>query len=371
MNELLVEAFFEEAQHRSSEGRNRLYSSYFRERNQILHKWPAIGKSLYLSFIYAASDIVSDIIFHLYGLETEILFSQEGSFPRLATLWINNGRNGQIFVFKAFVSLDYHARMTVDRWLNCMNLFSTVQKQGGFLGAAYVNFDDCGNGHGLNACDSVKPEALIPDTYFLGSGGYDEARTYFRDNIKTWSDRSDRVFWRGSTTGQPPSIGSLLPRIALCLLGKRVPDLNSDFAITDSVQLNQQDMQFIKDNDLMGPFVAWTSLNNYKFHIDIDGNTNSFPGLFMKLLSGGLVFKVASQFGYRQWYYDKLRDGENFVSVKSDLSDLPNKLEFYRQNPDLSRAIAQAGNTLAISMSHGAELQDAANNIQKYILSRA
>ena len=43
--------------------------------------------------------------------------------------------------------------------------------------------------------------------------------------------------------------------------------------------------------------------------IDIDGWANSWSGLFQKLLSGSTVLKVASNKGFRQWYYDRLEPG--------------------------------------------------------------
>ena len=57
----------------------------------------------------------------------------------------------------------------------------------------------------------------------------------------------------------------------------------------------------------MRDYVPEIAFPAYKFQIDIDGNTNSWPGLFQKLLTGSAILKVASPYGYRQWYYDRLR----------------------------------------------------------------
>lgn len=61
-------------------------------------------------------------------------------------------------------------------------------------------------------------------------------------------------------------------------------------------------------------------LSSYRFHIDIDGHGPSY-GLFLKLLSGGLVLKVQSPDRCVQWYYDRLVPEVNFVPVREDLSD--------------------------------------------------
>ena len=54
----------------------------------------------------------------------------------------------------------------------------------------------------------------------------------------------------------------------------------------------------------MRPYVPMTDFNKYKYQIDIDGNTNAWPGLFQKLLTGSPVLKVASPYGFRQWLYE-------------------------------------------------------------------
>jgi hypothetical protein len=87
--------------------------------------------------------------------------------------------------------------------------------------------------------------------------------------------------------------------------------------------------------------------NRYKYQIDIDGNTNSWPGLFQKLLTGSPVLKVTSASGHRQWYYDRLRPWVNFVPVASDMSDLIEKVRWLQAHDDAARAIGDHGRTLA------------------------
>src|SRR3546814_15147305 len=65
---------------------------------------------------------------------------------------------------------------------------------------------------------------------------------------------------------------------------------------------------------------------DFKYQIDVDGNTNSWPGLFLKLLTGAPVLKVESEVGFQQWYYGALEPWQNFVPIKSDASDLLEKL---------------------------------------------
>ena len=349
--------------------RSLFLKAYFYEREKILRDWPSVIICLQLTFFYACSEIAEDVISQLFGLQISLVFSLDPDFPQLATTWISNGARTQTFVFRSFSGLDYHGTVLVDRWLQTMNLFSEVVNSGPFHGAVIVNFDDCGNGHGLNACDYIRPEALIPDTYFLGSRGYEEARLYFEGHSEDWFERSNVVFWRGSTTGRKADGDLHLPRIALCLLAKEQQSF--DCKITEIVQSDKKQSNFVNHSDIMGPFVSWKELSKYKYHIDIDGNTNSFPGLFLKLLCGGLVFKVISPNRYQQWYYDRLIDGKNFVAIRSDMKDLVEKIQFYIENEAKAKSIAEHGRQLARTMTYESEMQWGVERIQKYASVRA
>lgn len=78
-----------------------------------------------------------------------------------------------------------------------------------------------------------------------------------------------------------------------------------------------------------------------------------------KLLSGGLVFKIESPHGFRQWYYDRLLPDINYISVKPDMSDLLSKIEDYKKNDEKARSIAAAGRALAMTMDYELERERA------------
>jgi hypothetical protein len=56
-------------------------------------------------------------------------------------------------------------------------------------------------------------------------------------------------------------------------------------------------------------------LMQYRVHIDVDGNTNSWEGLRWRLLLGMVVVKVASSNGFTQWYYRHLENGTHLLHV--------------------------------------------------------
>jgi hypothetical protein len=115
----------------------------------------------------------------------------------------------------------------------------------------------------------------------------------------------------------------------------------------------------IKASGLMRDSVPNYHFNRYRAHIDIDGRSNSWPGLFQKLLSGSPVLKVASPLGYRQWYYDRLVPWVNYVPVSADLSDLPDKAAWVLSHDIEARRIGEAGRTLAEAITYEAASADA------------
>ena len=85
----------------------------------------------------------------------------------------------------------------------------------------------------------------------------------------------------------------------------------------------------------------------HRWILDIDGNVNSW-GLLWKLLSGSCVLHVKSP--RQQWFYRKLSPWQTHIPIERDLHDLPEKLEWCRNNPLTCAEIAHKG-------------QQAANNV--------
>ncbi|MGC2528884.1 MAG: glycosyl transferase family 90, partial [Candidatus Acidiferrum sp.] len=127
------------------------------------------------------------------------------------------------------------------------------------------------------------------------------------------------------------------------------------------------DVEEIRNSGFLRDSVPSVQFDRYKYHIDIDGNTNSWPGLFIKLLTGSPVLKVASPFGFRQWYYDKLKPWINYIPVAADMSDLADKVRWLRANDEAARRIGEGGRQLADSLECGNELKRAARTISSAI----
>ena len=231
-------------------------------------------------------------------------------------------------------------------------------------GQTSVGIDDVSLAPGLAFSDWRPDRFLVPDAIFLGEQAYRRVARHYAEHAVPWDERRPVAFWRGTTTGRcAPGEWRTLDRVRLCELGAAHPDL-FDVGISDVVQLNEADTAAVRASSLMRPFVPDTEFIRYRWQIDIDGNSNAWPGMFLKLLSGSPVLKVASRGGYRQWYYDRLVPGVNFVPVATDLSDLVEKVRWLKANAAEARRIGTAGRALALSMTVPAELQRAQPTIR-------
>lgn len=233
-------------------------------------------------------------------------------------------------------------------------------------GTVAINLGDAGHAPGLTFCDWRPGYFLIPDSMFMDAYAYKGIREHFAQRPIPWEQRSSVAFWRGTTTGQAtdPQVGwRSLPRIRLCEIAADNPDL-VDAGITKVIQINSPDANdWIANAGLLRPHVPPESFQQYKYQIDIDGNTTSWPGLFIKLLSGSVVLKVPPRDGLEQWYYDRLKPWGNFIPLEPDMSDLPSKVRWLRQNDRAARTIAEAGLRLAEDLTYEKEIGRAAPTI--------
>jgi hypothetical protein len=228
----------------------------------------------------------------------------------------------------------------------------------------FDNWDDA-QGPGIAVCSNRTDCFLIPDTAFVPSRGYEWTRRQYREHDVPWQQRRPVAYWRGSTTGRQTdrAIGwRSLPRIRLCEIAGARNDI-FDVGISAIVQMPDHMREEVRASGFVRDYVPMSEQNRYKYQIDIDGNTNSWPGLFQKLLTGSPVLKVASPSGHRQWYYDRLKPWINFVPVASDMSDLVDKVCWLESHDDAARAIGEQGQALAISLDYDSQMKCASRTI--------
>lgn len=256
---------------------------------------------------------------------------------------------------------DTRLRLLQFHWL--VPLLADYMRGGGEeRGCVNISLWDAGLAPGLAFCSNRPDCILVPDNLFVSTRGYEDLRRSYAQHPVAWAQRRPVAFWRGTTTGRPqdPARGwKSLPRIQLCELARDHADL-LDAGIAAIVQIDDPTAgEWLEREGLLREYASPQSFNRYRYQIDIDGNTNSWPGLFQKLLTGSPVLKVASADGYRQWYYDRLLPWENYVPVAADLSDLVDKIRWLRTNDHRALAIGERGRALALSLDYETELKRA------------
>ena len=263
-------------------------------------------------------------------------------------------------------SNDNIRHMIITRWLACLHMCNSYDASILSTGTTYFNVGDWGNGIGLCFSDNLSTSQLVPDSSFLGTGGYKTARAIPLANAFPWPERRSIAFWRGASTGLSPRGLMNTPRVQLCQLAKTLEAKSLlDAKISQVVQAESEEVaSLLRNSDLCSGYTPFTENIKYKFLVDIDGNTNSWPGLFQKFFIGSPVLKVESSSGYRQWYYSKLTPWHNYVPIRSDFSDLIDVIEFLIENDDIARRIGANGQSLALSMTMESEIQSALSIVE-------
>jgi hypothetical protein len=219
---------------------------------------------------------------------------------------------------------------------------------------ADITDDGCVGGPQVMCFCSAQPDAcLMPDHNFIRSNAYANYRRVAAARPDNWSARNDVVLWRGSPSDAGNWSGAmdenepgLKPRLRMCLLLRDVP--KTDVKIQRALRGQNALKVMLEKNRLSGEFVPTENWFERKFALDIDGVSNAWSNLFVRLLLGCCVLKVASPRGFRQWYYDELVPWQHYVPVQSNMSDLLEKIDWCRSHDAQCRDIAAAGQQFAL-----------------------
>lgn len=209
----------------------------------------------------------------------------------------------------------------------------------------------------------------LPDPIFFESRGYARDRQLGLEQGLPWQERSPALVWRGGMNsqlsfdadlaGSHPELCS--QRLLACLLLRGVKETDVKFA---SPRHREAGPAVYEQLGIAGPAVQQASWLQRKYALDIDGYSNAWSNLFIRLLFGCCVLKVESRVGFRQWYYDRLKPWEHYVPVAADLSDLTARLDWVRSHDAESRDIAQRGRRLALGMTLSAATAEAVTLIE-------
>lgn len=276
--------------------------------------------------------------------------------PSHAVRW--NVSDNSRFLFSPHAFTHDRTREEFFQWVRTLPLFVDYPSSPGAQhGSVVANLGDNGVAPGLAFCDGRPEYFLVPDNSFLSTQGYSELRARLATPVP-WGSRKPVVFWRGSSTGIRTADWRTLQRVQLCEVAAtaEMPAL-FDIFIDNIVGLTPEWGEELKIAGLWRPYEGPAKFEQYKYQIDIDGNTNSWPGLFQKLYTGSPVLKVESRLGFRQWYYEDLQPWVNFVPVAADMSDFVEKATWLHTHDDEARMIGVRGRELVERMTFENELK--------------
>ena len=297
-----------------------------------------------------------------FGETVEIDARRQNGDPE-TVLW-EAGVSADRFSFDPGVFAHPHGRVLIERWLACLPLLMAARAQNAAArGSTIVALGDCGTGAGLAFCDYRPGARLIPDPVFLETDGYRLQKAAFAADPVPWEARDPRALWRGQTSGWHDTDGAPirhwgdLPRVRLCRLAREAASEKLiDAGLTGVVQIEDASVaQHLTAEGLMVPRLDWRRFPRWRYAVDIDGNTNAWEGLFVKLCTASPVLKVASGLGFRQWYYDGLVPWRTFVPVSADLSDLVDLVRWLRRHDGAAQEIGRAAAALAGGMDRVSE----------------
>jgi len=204
----------------------------------------------------------------------------------------------------------------------------------------------------------------IPDPYFFRFAGFKHFRHLSESNTTAWADRSGDIVWRGASSGEgtfDPLIGAQQPiraaqRLELVLAARKLPGVDAGLV---NYLRDEFRREILVGAGLLKDPIPEESWAHRKFAIDVDGQTNTWSNLIVRMHLGCCVLKLDSKQGYRQWYYDRLKPWEHYVPVKADASDLGEQIEWVRSNDARAAQIAANAQHLARTLSFEAGRREA------------
>ena len=190
---------------------------------------------------------------------------------------------------------------------------------------------------------------LIPDTEFISTSGFADLMREIEQSDIPWHEKKNILIWRGNNNG----IGYEMYNIRDAGNPEKSKLLNQrELLVRLAANNSRVTAHFVKDQQV----APKKMLLQYKYQIDVDGEVNAWSGLWWKLYSKSVVFKVASH--YEQWYYNHLVPWIHYIPVHANLSNLDDQLLWALHNDMTCREIARQGNLLVTRLTYSYAIQN-------------
>lgn len=209
-------------------------------------------------------------------------------------------------------------------------------------------------------CSKMNPVIFQPDYYFIQWEGFkDLIRKLHHVNIPFHS-KIKKIIWRGSTTGKTVEGCESLDRVKICKAARNISWL--DFGVSRNLPICRG--KYPITNSI--PETDWIK---YRGILDIDGNVNAW-GLFWRLFSGSVIFKVDSPF--TNAYISKMKPWVHFIPLSRDFSELADVTKIVTSDePEdilLMQNITWNARALAEPFTYFSEVERVANELSAFPL---
>lgn len=296
---------------------------------------------------------------HVFGESAKALEVAEHGFgPQCIRLDFDESGYGITF------SADFTWQLTflIERLLVMRPAFEAVRAKG----YAILSLGDAASGGQPQLCFSSnqKQHLAVPDPIFMGSNAYENFRQTPEPH---WNARKPIAYWRGSLTGMATTIDEVvkLPRVKLCVEAMYRETMDAKITHADQYAgMDPKPEDVFRGMGIWGEFRPIEENLDYRYMLDVDGNTNAWQSLYVKLLCAGTIIKLKSD--YHQWYYDRVKHKETVFLVDS-VKEIPAAIEWCEAHPSDAQRIADTARELGLSMTVETEVEVFAEAVQRFI----
>ncbi len=165
-----------------------------------------------------------------------------------------------------------------------------------------------------------------------------------------WDNRIPTAIFRGGSTGHGTSLYENKRLLVSHMSLEGIVDIKDGIRLLNAgivswnvrprIHKHNQYIDTFDDDIFNIPLVNYMDIeeqSTFKYIVNIDGHVSAYR-LSLELGSGSVVLLVESK--YKLWFSDKLIPFTHYVPIKSDLSDLYEKIRWCKCNDDVCRTIA-------------------------------
>ena len=200
--------------------------------------------------------------------------------------------------------------------------------------------------------DIVNPELygkqceLVPDHYLLDPLFFDRIIPEILKKHITFSDKLPICFFRGAYTGHRILDNDILmnKRIKCAINFKN--NANFDIGLTECDNFPKDELKTKYNIDLVSR-VHPSEYCKYKYCLSIDGYVSAWRRPVEIMYAGSVLLM---QHSFKQYFYDRLINGYNYIRINDDLSNLDETIKFLIKNEAVAKQIAKNGHDLALDI---------------------